>query len=161
MGSRPASERNGNRQRPHFVLEMRYLIDTNIAIYIMGDPDSLDKDVKALISDSDSLLYISAESAKELVIAYRNKGLLAKKWKTPEDVLYSLENEYFIQILPVKREHIVTYARLRINVQQDHKDPSDHVIIAHAITEHLPLISSDTRFDFYRRQGLDLIFNKK
>ena len=39
--------------------------------------------------------------------------------------------------------------------------PSDHVIIAHAITEHLPLISSDTRFDFYRKQGLDMIFNKK
>ena len=30
-----------------------------------------------------------------------------------------------------------------------------------AITEHLPLISSDTRFEFYRNQGLDLIFNKK
>ena len=34
-------------------------------------------------------------------------------------------------------------------------------IIAHAITEHLPLISSDTRFSFYRSQGLDLIFNEK
>lgn len=30
-----------------------------------------------------------------------------------------------------------------------------------AITEHLPLISSDTRFEFYRNQGLDLIFNRK
>jgi hypothetical protein len=29
------------------------------------------------------------------------------------------------------------------------------------LTEHLPLISSDTRFPFYRKQGLDLIFNKK
>lgn len=26
---------------------------------------------------------------------------------------------------------------------------------------HLPLISSDTRFAFYCRQGLDLVFNKK
>lgn len=26
---------------------------------------------------------------------------------------------------------------------------------------NLPLISSDTRFEFYRAQGLDLIFNKK
>ena len=37
----------------------------------------------------------------------------------------------------------------------------DTNIIAHAITERLPLISSDTRFEFYRNQGLDLIFNEK
>ena len=36
-----------------------------------------------------------------------------------------------------------------------------HLIIAHAITEHLPLISSDGKFDFYCNQGLDFIFNKK
>lgn len=47
------------------------------------------------------------------------------------------------------------------NEAQGHKDPSDHVIIAHAMTEHLPLISSDTRFEFHRKQGLDLIFNRK
>lgn len=40
-------------------------------------------------------------------------------------------------------------------------DTSDHLIIAHAITEHLPLISSDGKFDFYCNQGLDFIFNKK
>ena len=40
-------------------------------------------------------------------------------------------------------------------------DPSDHVIISHAMTLHMPLISSDTRFPFYRRQGLDFIYNEK
>ena len=42
-----------------------------------------------------------------------------------------------------------------------HTDTSDHLIIAHAITEHLPLISSDGKFDFYCKQGLNFIFNKK
>ena len=41
--------------------------------------------------------------------------------------------------------------------RQNHRDPSDHVIISHAITEHMPLLSSDTRFPFYRNQGLELI----
>ena len=70
-------------------------------------------------------------------------------------------NVHYIKILPLKNEHMLTYSRLNINEVQKHKDPSDHVIIAHAITENLPLISSDTHFDFYRSQGLDLIFNKK
>lgn len=140
---------------------MRYLIDTNIIVYIISDPDSLDNDVKAIISDPDNTLYTSAESAKELVIAYRNKGLLTKRWGKAEDMLNSIEDEYGIYIRPINREHIHTYARLSLNTRQDHRDPSDHVIISHAITEHMPLISSDTSFGYYRAQGLDFIYNKR
>jgi len=140
---------------------MRYLIDTNIIVYIISDPDSLDNDVKAIISDPDNTLYTSAESAKELVIAYRNKGLLTKRWGKAEDMLNSIEDEYGIYIRPINREHIHTYARLSLNTRQDHRDPSDHVIISHAITEHMPLISSNTRFGYYRAQGLDFIYNKR
>ena len=98
---------------------MRYLIDTNIIVYIISDPDSLDNDVKAIIADPDNILYTSAESAKELVIAYRNKGLLTKRWKKAEDMLHSIEEEYGIYIRPLNREHIYTYAGLRLNTQQD------------------------------------------
>ena len=45
-----------------------------------------------------------------------------------------------------------TYSKLELNRAQDHKDPSDHVIIAHAITEHLPLITEDGKFEFYKKQ---------
>ena len=72
---------------------MRYLIDTNIIVYIISDPDSLDNNVKAIIADPDNILYTSAESAKELVIAYRNKGLLTKRWKNVEDMLHSIEDD--------------------------------------------------------------------
>lgn len=103
---------------------------------------------------------MSVESVRELIVEYRNKGLCSKRWKSVEAMVTSIEKEFYIKILPLKKEHMQTYARLEINEAQGHKDPSDHVIIAHAITEHLPLISSDTRFEFYRAQGLDLIFNK-
>lgn len=59
-----------------------------------------------------------------------------------------------------REEHMRTYARLQLNKAMDHKDPSDHVIISHAITERIPLISSDRKFDFYRNQGLDFIKNE-
>ena len=80
---------------------MRYMLDTNIFLYLSTDPDLLDADV------------------------------------------------------------MQTYSRLQRNEAQGHKDPSDHVIISQAITLGIPLISSDTRFPFYRKQGLQLIFNKK
>lgn len=140
---------------------MRYLIDTNIFVYLSTDTEYLSKDVATIIQEPDTLLYISVESVRELIVGYRNKGLCSKRWKSAEAMVTSIEKEFYIKILPLKKEHMQTYARLEINEAQGHKDPSDHVIIAHAITEQLPLISSDTRFDFYRNQGLDLIFNKK
>ena len=145
----------------YYCKRMRYLIDTNILIYAVAEPDLLSDDVAAIIEEPDTVLCISTESVKEMVVAYRNKGLWAKRWKTAEAMVKSIEDEYYITILPVKKEHLLTYARMELNEQQCHKDPSDHVIIAHAITERMPLISSDTRFEFYRSQGLDLIFNKK
>ena len=55
------------------------------------------------------------------------------------------------------RRTMFTYSRLTINEAQDHRDPSDHVIIAHAITECLTLLSSDQKFAFYRSQGFELL----
>lgn len=140
---------------------MRYLIDTNIFVYLATDVDFLNRDVLSLLEEPDALLYISVESVRELIVGYRNKGLCSKRWKSAEEMVAAIEKEYYIKILPLKKEHMETYAQLEINEVQGHKDPSDHVIIAHALTEHLPLISSDTRFEFYCKQGLELIFNKK
>ena len=60
---------------------MRYLIDTNIFVYATTDRDSLSRDVKAILEEPDTLLYISAESVRELIVGYRNKGLCSKRWK--------------------------------------------------------------------------------
>ena len=136
---------------------MRYLIDTNIFVYMASDPEYLNRNIDAIIQDPETLLYISAESVRELIVAYRNKGLCSKRWKSAEAMIVAIEKEFYVKILPLKKEHMQTYAHMEINEAQGHKDPSDHVIIAHAITEHLPLISSDTRFGFYRSQGLSLI----
>ena len=139
----------------------RYMLDTNIFIYLASDPDSLSEDVKAIIEDYNNEFYMSAESLRELVVGYRKKRFSTKRWKTPEAMLRSISNDFNIWILPLKEEHMITLSKLTINEIEDHNDPSDHVIISHAITEHLPLISSDHKFEFYRSQGLDLIFNKK
>lgn len=139
---------------------MRYLIDTNIFVYMSNDPDMLDPDVRAIVEDYDSVLYLSVESMKELIVAYRRKGLCSRVWKTEKEMISAIMQNHMV-LLPVKPEHMQTYAALQINEAQGHYDPSDHVIIAQAITENIPLISSDRRFEFYCQQGLDLVFNKK
>ena len=140
---------------------MRYMIDTNIFVFLVTDISQLDKDVESIIQDYYNTLHRSAESVKELIVAYNKKGLLTKKWKTAEEMVAAIEDEYYIKILPVSKEHMKTYSKLSINNIDDHKDPSDHVIISHAITNRIPLISSDRRFPYYTNQGLDLIFNER
>ena len=140
---------------------MRYLLDTNIFIYLSTDHDKLDPNVYSILSEPETLMYISAESVRELIVAYNNKGWGNKKWKTAEDMVRSIEETHFVVILPIAKDVMQTYSRLRINQTMNHKDPSDHVIISHAMTLGIPLISSDTRFPYYTRQGLNLIFNEK
>lgn len=140
---------------------MRYLIDTNIFVYAATSIDLLSKDVYALIGEPDTVICMSVESVRELIVAYRNKGLCSRRWKTEYEMVKSIENEFFMTILPIGKDVMETYARMDLNEAEGHKDPSDHVIIAQAMTERLPLISSDRRFVFYQRHGLDLIFNRK
>ena len=101
------------------------------------------------------------DDATEEVAPKKKKAKKSKKGSPATRMIVAIEKEFYVKILPLKKEHMQTYAHMEINEAQGHKDPSDHVIIAHAITEHLPLISSDTRFGFYRSQGLDLVFNQK
>lgn len=140
---------------------MRLLLDTCIVIYIALEPDELNQDIWSMVQDYDNQLYTSMESVKELIVAFRRKGVGRRLWKKEDDIISYIKDELNITILPIHEEHIHTYARLTINEAQGHNDPSDHIIIAHAITERLPLISSDHKFDFYMSQGLNYICNSR
>jgi PIN domain nuclease of toxin-antitoxin system len=140
---------------------MRYLIDTNIFIFLAEDSGHLSKDVYAIIEDYSNLLYISTESVKELIVLVRNNKVRFKQWKTQVQMIEAIEHEFGIKILPIKKEHLLTFARITINEAQDHRDPSDHIIISQAITEGIPLISSDRKFHFYTEQALDFVYNER
>lgn len=57
----------------------RYLLDTNIFVYLATDPDLINRDVRELISEPYALLYMSVESVRELIVGYNNKGLGSKQ----------------------------------------------------------------------------------
>ena len=65
-----------------------------------------------------------------------------------------------IEIIPFNEKHLRTYANLDIRLSEN-KDPNDHIIIAQAISDRMPLISSDRDFKNYTSQGLEFVFNKR
>lgn len=135
------------------------MLDTNIYYCMIDERDRLTDDVRAIVDDYDNLLYISLETVKELVVAHRRKNLLAHKWKTAEELVEAIKTDYNVTILNVDINVIQKMAQLQINEAEQHYDPSDHIIIAHAMTVGMTLISSDRKFPFYRAQGLDLVSN--
>ena len=135
------------------------MLDTNIVIYLATDRDSLSRDVRAILLDYDNTFCISAETTRELIVGYRKKSFAVKQWKTCEDMIDSLSDFYHLEILPIDKRVAKVHSRLEI--KSDHKDPSDHTIISHAIATKMPLVSSDEKFPYYTKQGLQLIFNKK
>lgn len=140
---------------------MRYLLDSNVFVFLSTDVELVSSEVITALNEPDALLYMSSASVMELVIGYNNHSFDTRRWKSAEEMVESIGKVFFIDILPFREEHLLTFARLRANIAKGHKDPFDHMIISHAITERMTLVSSDLRFPFYKRQGLDLLFNKK
>ncbi len=123
------------------------------------EPDRLSQDVVSILDDYENTICISVESERELIVSFNNGELVSKQWNTAREMIDSIRNKYFIQVLPLTEECMKIYSELELNEVMKHKDPSDHVIISQAIALHIPLISSDSKFEFYSNQGLDFIKN--
>lgn len=128
---------------------------------MVRDTGEMSSDVEAIVNDYGNQLYMCAASIREIVAAWYKYEDMQKNWESPEKVIEEICDQWGVQVLYPQREHYKTFVNLRWNQAAKHTDTTDHLIIAHAITEKITLISSDTKFDFYCKQGLDYFYNKK
>jgi PIN domain nuclease of toxin-antitoxin system len=137
---------------------MRYLIDSNILFFFVSDRDELTREVNDILQDYGNRIYIPSKCVEELIYLQQSRKIKAKRWKTAEDIILTID-ELGFDIKYVAKEHLLTLAHLPL--LPDHKDSTDRVAIAQAITEKMPIISSDREFPRYRRYGLELVFNRR
>lgn len=139
-------------------MNRHYLLDTNIVMFFFLNPKDLIRKVQNRLNDSNNIFYVSTTSVKEIIHLYNSGKIKKSRWKRAEDIVPDIESAHF-ELLPVKREHFVTYATL--STPKEHNDPNDHIIISQAITERMILISSDRKFMQYINQDLRFIFNDR
>jgi len=138
---------------------MRYYLDTNVLIYVlMQDYDSISRDVEHILRDYTNLFYVSSVAVQELIHVYKTNGIKDVNIKSVKDLFHSMEN-LSIEIVPTNKYHLLKYADL--DTAAGHKDPNDHIIIAQAISDKIPIISSDRKFKEYIGQGLLFIYNRR
>ena len=136
---------------------MRYLIDTNVFIRIT-DNYNVSCDTKNIFDNYENIIYVSSESIKEYIHLVQNGKIVPRKEIRSLDVFDLIEDKLGFNVKYVSKEHLRTLSNLPL--VENHNDPNDRLIISQAITEKMPLISSDTKFPKYRKYGLDLIYNR-
>ena len=124
---------------------------------MVEERDAISKDIWNIVEDTDNLFYVSSMSIQEIFMLMHDNKLNIKYWQKPADVFNYLENVFYFAVKYVEKEHLLKFAN--ITPMDGHGDPFDRMIIAQAIAEQIPLISSDSKFHHYRKQKLDFIFN--
>ena len=141
---------------------MRYYLDTNIRIYMLTrNSDELSKEVFEILTDYSNTYITSTVCVHELIHLFQI-GKIPLKRNGERVVINDFSKwlkEMGIGIVPVSVKHLEELAALPL--MDDHRDPNDRLIIAQAISDRIPLVSSDHKFERYVKYGLDFIFNKR
>ena len=139
---------------------MRYYLVTIILIFLIArlENDELSSDVYALFSSYENTFVTSSVCVHELINLLQIGKLERNKYLTETEVLQWLKMND-IKVMYTTEKHLQTLSQL--SLYGDHKDPFDRLIIAQAISDKIPLISSDHKFPQYEKEGLSFIFNKR
>ena len=133
---------------------MRLLLDTNVLVYFLYSDDDLSPSVKIDLLDYANVLFTSTVCVQELIHLCQT----GKIKQSADKVVSDLDNAG-INIEQVTERHLKSFASLPLF--DDHRDPNDRLIIAQAISDRIPIVSSDRKFSRYERYGLDFIFNER
>jgi PIN domain nuclease of toxin-antitoxin system len=117
----------------------RVLLDTHVFLWWLADDPKLGTNARAVISDGNNEIYVSAASSWEISIKKRNGKLTG-----PDNLDGIVEQERFIK-LPIALVH----GELAGQLPDHHKDPFDRMMIAQAQTEKLTILTADEKIQQY------------
>jgi PIN domain nuclease of toxin-antitoxin system len=129
---------------------MNLLLDTQALLwFILSDP-RLSRKARDSIVDTEGIIFVSPASLWEIAIK-----ISLGKYKLPGNFQQFWDNQLDINdftLLPVSVAHASRVADLSYH----HRDPFDRLIIAQSLVEKIPVVSSDSMFDFY--EGVERIW---
>ncbi len=121
----------------------RILVDTQSMIWFSENNRQLSKTARATIEREENDCFVSMATFWEMSIKM-NLGKLDVKGLTIQEFMEEVDENEFIT-LNINRSHVLENVRLPFH----HRDPFDRIIIAQAIAENMPIVSSDADFDAY------------
>ena len=120
---------------------MRLLLDTSTFIWAIGSPDRLSKRAATAMEPQEVIAEVSAISLSEIAVKYATGKL-----NLVIDAVRAGIQDFNLRILPYTSTHAYQLYGLPLH----HRDPFDRMIIAQALAEDIPIVTSDSQFRKYR-----------
>jgi PIN domain nuclease of toxin-antitoxin system len=122
---------------------VRVLLDTHVLLWWLEDSPRVTALVRRTIEEPRNEVLWSAASTWELAIKISSAKL---RLRAPlDEYLPTKLRELSIRPLPIEDAHAMGVARLPMH----HRDPFDRLLIAQALAERVPIVTSDAQFRRY------------
>jgi PIN domain nuclease of toxin-antitoxin system len=124
------------------------LLDTHAFLWFATGDRRLSRTARTAMEGADVALQLSAVSVWEMAIK-ASLGHLTLPDTVDAYVREKIDEGY--RVLPITSTHAAAVERLPFH----HRDPFDRLLVAHAMTERLPLVTRDRVF---RKYGVTVIW---
>jgi PIN domain nuclease of toxin-antitoxin system len=122
---------------------MRYLLDTNVWIWLQTAPHRIPAATFARLADHEATVLLSAVSSWEIAIKW-SLGMLPLP-EPPGTYIPSRMRHDAVDALPITHVHTLQVATL----PHHHGDPFDRLLIAQAQLEGIPIVTADRQIPLY------------
>ena len=132
-------------------MSAKYLLDTCAFLKaVMDEGKGLGKQARRVLLNSENHCLLSTVSMAEM-------GILASvgRLKMSPIALRQLTEDLDVMVIPYRPDHALRYFSLP-PIEETHRDPHDRMIIATALVEQVPILTSDDEFSKY--PGLKVIW---
>lgn len=129
---------------------MNALLDTHVFLWWITDDNRLSSEVRKFIENGENQIFFSAASGWEIAI----KSGLGKLSLPTGDLAMFIEDQLRVNAfnsLPVQVNHALYVTHLPLI----HRDPFDRMLVAQAMTEEMPIITSD---NWLRQYHIEVIW---
>ncbi|MGC8500515.1 MAG: type II toxin-antitoxin system VapC family toxin [Leptospirillia bacterium] len=123
---------------------MRFLIDTHVFLWWLGDSGKLSDLSRKMIRNRDNEIFFSLASVWEIAIKI-SLGKLTLALPLDRFMTEQLAHNGF-HLLPLDFRHVTRVETLPFH----HRDPFDRLLVAQSLEENLPLITADTVVEQYQ-----------
>ena len=132
---------------------MNYLVDTHILLWSLFSPRRVSRKVKGILSESETIKFVSVISIWEIAIKF-SLGKLDLKGVLP-DTLPAIVKSARFEILDLNVETAASFYRLP---KIGNKDPFDRMLAWQAISYDYHLLTKDKDLSDYKDYGLEVIY---
>ena len=122
---------------------MRFLLDTHVFLWFMTGDERLGEQAHGVLEDIENEILLSLASLWEIAIKSSLNKLHLKRPFGELIPRQLMGNE--IGLLPIELKHLTVLTDLPFH----HRDPFDRLLIAQAISEHVPILTGDPAFCDY------------